>query len=124
MKNRLCNTLLLMVVASALARLGLQRQVTLEATDCSANLKQISWGLDMYNTDNAGYYPESLEKLPAAYLPFIPSCPSRDQSAYSCEIQNLGYPKRYTIQCPADHPARNGTPALTRCGNSEPACDR
>lgn len=123
MKNRLCNMVLLVIVASAVAQLGLQRQVTLEAADCSANLKQISLGLDMYNNDNAGYYPESLERLPADYLPFIPTCPSRDQ-AYICEIQNVGYPKRYTIQCQADHLTRHGTPALTRCGNSEPAVSR
>lgn len=44
-------------------------------TACKCNLKNIATALEMYATDNNGYYPPDLKKLLPDYLAQLPQCP-------------------------------------------------
>lgn len=50
---------------------------------CRSNLKDIATALDFYAADNAGKYPESLDRLANGYfLMAIPTCPAAGKVTY------------------------------------------
>lgn len=51
-------------------------------TACKSNEKNIATGLEMYASDNAGYYPSELAKLTPSYLKTIPTCPAASKDSY------------------------------------------
>ena len=51
---------------------------------CKSNEKNIATGLEMYASDNAGYYPSDLTKLTSGkYLSTLPTCYAAQQDTYS-----------------------------------------
>lgn len=51
---------------------------------CKSNEKNIATGLEMYASDNAGYYPGDLSKLTSGnYLKTIPTCYAANRDTYS-----------------------------------------
>ncbi len=74
-----------------------------QVTSCKANLKNIGTACEMYATDNAGRYPDTLGKLkdPAngaqPYLKAIPNCPSAGTPTYY--YTSKSNPDRYIVYC-------------------------
>ncbi len=46
----------------------------INGTACEYNLKNIGTGLEMYFSDNNGYYPATLSKIAPDYLKEVPGC--------------------------------------------------
>jgi len=79
-----------------------------QVTACKSNLKNIGTALEMWSTDNAGKFPESLNKLAPSYLKRIPTCPSCGDDTYSQGFQSYNAPPKpgqtygdnaYTVVC-------------------------
>jgi hypothetical protein len=68
-------------------------------TSCKANLKNIATALEMYSTDNAGCYPDSLESLTPQYLKALPSCPCVQRVTYSQGYRCHAKPDRFSVYC-------------------------
>jgi len=70
-----------------------------QLTACKSNLKNIATALEMYATDNAGRYPQSLEKLvDSKLLNFIPTCPSAGKMTY-LDYQVVTNPDSFSFSC-------------------------
>ncbi len=54
-----------------------------ELVGCENNLKNIGTALEMYGSDNAGKYPESLAAMAPNYLGTVPKCPTDAAKPYS-----------------------------------------
>ena len=55
-----------------------------QLTACKSNCKNLATALEMYAEDNAGLYPDRLEKLiPGNYLRTIPTCPAAGKMTYT-----------------------------------------
>lgn len=80
-----------------------------QLTACKSNLKNIGTALEMYSTDYAGLYPESLDKLTPNYLIHIPTCPSVGSVTYVAKIQ--AQPDLYTVICSGHNHQGAGAPA-------------
>ncbi len=53
-------------------------------TGCKSNCKNLATAVEMYASDNGGYYPRSLaELLPGKYLKVIPTCPKAGRDTYT-----------------------------------------
>lgn len=53
-------------------------------TSCKSNCKNLAIGLEMYASDNGGYYPKSLSELVSGkYLKTIPTCPKAGTVTYT-----------------------------------------
>ena len=69
---------------------------------CESNLKNLATGLEMYSTDFAGYYPQSLNYLTlhkpgeGSYMKAIPNCPSCNKT-YIYEV--CSSPQNFTLCC-------------------------
>jgi len=70
---------------------------------CESNLKNIATALEMYATDNEGYYPPSLEYLKmnitpsgGSYVKWLPLCPSC-KKPYNYEYAD--HPDNFTLCC-------------------------
>ena len=51
---------------------------------CTSNVKNLVAALEMYASDNSGYYPTTWSKLTAGnYLKLIPKCPAAGTDSYS-----------------------------------------
>lgn len=68
-------------------------------TSCKSNLKNIATALEMYSTDNAGRYPDSLERLTPQYLKALPSCPCAQRVTYSQGYRRHAQPDRFSVYC-------------------------
>jgi hypothetical protein len=96
---------------------------TRDLTSCKSNLKTIGLGLEMYSTDNSGYYPTQLGSLTPKYLRIIPVCPAAGQDTYSASYRMSTEPDAYEYCCqgqahkaaqvPANHPRYDSTNGLT-----------
>lgn len=59
---------------------------------CKGNLGNLATALEMYSTDWAGSYPDSLDKLTPEYLREIPLCPTEQAGPYRYSlVQEEGY---------------------------------
>lgn len=65
-------------------------------TACKCNLKNIGTALEMYATDNNGYYPPDLKKLNPLYLEQFPQCPVKGMN-YVYEVSKDR--KSYILYC-------------------------
>ncbi len=54
-----------------------------QLTACKSNMKNIATGLEMWSSDHAGHYPDSLSSLVPDYLKAIPECPAAGADTYS-----------------------------------------
>ena len=70
-----------------------------QRTACSSNLKNVATALEMYSTDNAGRYPETLAPLAPNYLKTIPTCPSSHKDTYSETYKVGADPDSYSFRC-------------------------
>lgn len=70
-----------------------------QLTACKSNLKNIGTACEMYCTDYAGRYPESLALLTPQYLRQIPSCPVAGTDTYSAGFQSAAAPDLFTVVC-------------------------
>lgn len=70
-----------------------------QRTACSSNLKNVATALEMYSTDNAGRYPETLQPLAPNYLKTIPTCPSAHKDTYSETYKMGSNPDSYSFRC-------------------------
>ena len=53
-------------------------------TACKSNCRNLATALEMYASDNGGYYPQTLsELLPGHYLKIIPTCPMAGRDTYT-----------------------------------------
>lgn len=68
-----------------------------EFGDCQANVKALSVACSSYASDNAGAYPESLQKLVPKYLSEIPVCPTTRTDTYSPGFVSTS--EAYTLSC-------------------------
>jgi hypothetical protein len=68
---------------------------------CKSNLRNIGTALEMYSTDNVGYYPKDLKALEPNYLKHIPQCPACERDSYSESYQVNNQPDHfsYTVCC-------------------------
>lgn len=66
-------------------------------TQCQSNCKNIGTALEMYSTDNAGHYPDSLDKLTPDYLKMIPTCAGAGEDTYSKSYTSYYKPDNYTL---------------------------
>jgi hypothetical protein len=71
-----------------------------QLTACKSNVKNIATSLEMYSTDNAGHYPQSLSQLTPKYLKVIPQCPTAQRDTYSLHYFRAEKPEdAYTVGC-------------------------
>jgi competence protein ComGC len=72
-------------------------------TACQSNCKNIGTALEMYSTDNAGFYPPNLSMLTSNYLKTIPTCPAAGAETYSRGYQaynnEVTHEYRYAFCC-------------------------
>lgn len=68
-------------------------------TACKCNLKNIATALEMYATDNNGYYPPDLKKLTPDYLEKLPQCPVKGAN-YVYEVSKKK--DSFIIYCPGE----------------------
>jgi hypothetical protein len=55
-----------------------------QLTACKSNCKNLATALEMYASDNSGYYPDRLEVLTTGnYLKMIPTCPAAGRMTYT-----------------------------------------
>jgi hypothetical protein len=66
---------------------------------CKSNLKNIALALEIYSTDNAGRYPDSLEQLTPEYLKTLPSCPCAKRVTYTEGYRRHAQPDRFSVYC-------------------------
>ena len=83
------------VVSGVLFRPSYQGQ----STACKSNLKNVGTACEMYATDNAGRYPQSLDKLTPSYLKTIPTCPTAGANTYSDNYVGSALPDIFTVFC-------------------------
>jgi hypothetical protein len=93
---------------------------------CVSNCQEIERALEMYSTDNNGFFPSKLDILEKEYLRHIPTCSSAKADTYSAGYQVCNNPKekinRYTFYCEgfnhkdvgikANYPQYNSTDGL------------
>ncbi len=74
-------------------------------TACKSNLKNIGTALEMYSTDHAGRYPETLSVLTTGenggYLKLIPTCPAAGEDTYVYKKDTN--PDIFVIYCCGSH---------------------
>ena len=70
-----------------------------QLTACKSNLKNVATAMEMYASDNAGFYPTALAKLTPNYLRLIPSCPAGNQDTYSSSLRCAARPDGFTVFC-------------------------
>ena len=69
-------------------------------TACKTNLKNLAAATETYATDNAGRYPQSLNRLPPHFIQTIPTCPSSgNNQCYIGGFTSASVPDAYTIYC-------------------------
>lgn len=67
---------------------------------CESNLKNIATALEMYSTDNKGYYPKQLQEVVPNYLKELPSCPTtKAEYSYTLNADT----NKYEIVCTGKH---------------------
>jgi len=70
-------------------------------TACQSNLKNIGTGMEMYASDNADLYPDSLDAVAPDYLRQIPTCPAAGSNTYRYE--SAPDYSAYTVFCQGNH---------------------
>ncbi len=74
-----------------------------QLTACKANLRNIATALEMYASDNAGNYPQSLDELiEPNYLKRIPTCPAAGKMTY-LDYQVSTTPDSFSFSCCGDN---------------------
>lgn len=72
-------------------------------TGCKGNMKNLATALEMYASDNAGSYPESLDKLiEPNYLKSLPTCPAAGKMTY-LDYQVSTEPDSFSFSCCGDN---------------------
>ena len=88
-----------------------------QLTACKSNCKNIATALEMYASDNSGYYPRSLQQLTCgSYLKTVPTCPA------ACEITYINYrvthnPDNFSFACVGNNHAKAYTGYARPCAN-------
>lgn len=105
-----------------LKRLEFDRKMGL-LMQCLSNLKNIGTALEMYNSDNGGLYPQSLDKLVPQYLNPLPeSRSSKGTVRYEYRTEKGG--KGYVLICKGDNYSDLNIPAdYPRFGYKEQAIE-
>lgn len=78
-----------------------------QLTACKSNLKNIATALEMYASDNEGYYPDRLEVLTGEgnYLKVIPTCPGAGRVTYT-DYRLSPNGKDFSMSCIGNHHKR------------------
>lgn len=84
---------------------------------CQSNLKNIGTALEMWSTDHAETYPESLARLTPDYLIRIPTCPAADRDTYGGAYRRTA--KGYAVLCAGSSHAAAGVAANLPAYDSE-----
>jgi len=83
-----------------------QNRPQLHLIVCKSNLKNLAAALEMYASDNADNYPESLDKLTEHnYLKSIPTCPAAGKMTY-LDYQVSTRPDCFSVSCCGDNHKR------------------
>jgi hypothetical protein len=96
--------LLLLGGLSVAVRHRLEQKADDDLRACKANLKNLATACEMYSTDNAGRYPQSLGKLVPEYLKeaklkSMPVCPGADSDAPVYGFKSATNPDAFSICC-------------------------
>ncbi|MBI3928394.1 MAG: hypothetical protein HY319_22825 [Armatimonadetes bacterium] len=89
---------ILVVLAAILVPNFIRARARGQLTACKSNLKNIGIALDMYSTDNGGYYPWRLTELTPEYLKTIPTCPRAGSDTYG-DTYRRSRLNLYTVCC-------------------------
>ncbi len=73
---------------------------------CQSNLKRIATALEMYATDNAGRYPQSLTQISPQYLE-LPQCPAASSDTYKAGYK-VGPGDKFQVCCLGESHNRAG----------------
>ena len=88
-----------------------------QLTACKSNCKNLATALEMYAEDNAGLYPDSLDKLiPGNYLRMIPTCPAAGEVTYK-DYRVSHKRNNFRFSCVGNNHARAYTGFDKACDN-------
>jgi prepilin-type N-terminal cleavage/methylation domain-containing protein len=77
-------------------------------TNCKANLKNISTALQLYNNDNEGMYPDTMDVITPTYINIIPTCP---MGGTNYTYEHASAPESFTVFCTGNNHAIFGLSA-------------
>jgi len=87
-------------------------------TACKSNCKNLATALEMYASDNAGWYPDQLsDLLPGNYLKVLPTCPEAKAMSYTDYVA-FGN-KSFRFSCVGNNHVRAYT-GFSTCSNNYP----
>lgn len=91
------SVLILIILGLVIAPNFLGTRCPGQATACKSNLKNIGIALEMYSSDNSGYFPPAIYYITPNYIRLIPTCPSARAVTYIYTV-GINY-KSYTVFC-------------------------
>lgn len=72
-----------------------------QLTVCKSNCRNLATALEMYASDNDGYYPDRLEPalMQGNYLKSIPTCPAAGKATYSESYHTYKHRNHFRFSC-------------------------
>ena len=96
---------------------SMPRHCSGQLTACKSNCKNIATALEMYSSDNAGHYPENLQKLiPDHYLALVPTCPAAGAMTYT-NYRVSHDPDNFSFACVGNNHAKSYSGFSTSSNN-------